>query len=377
MQADLSASYLPARPSPLWFSSRPCMLAYGNAQRISYKASRVGKLEKGAPMAKHARKKEKAWTAPPMHPEGEAELRIPKQAKEVNTKSEEEFAKGSKGGRPNLIKARVLPNLVYIEGWTRRGFTEESIARQLRVSWATFYAAKKLFPEVADAVERGRQDSTVLVENALFREAVGYELTERKRKVVGKSEDGEDVVIEEEVKTFRARPSVQAQIFYLTNRMPARWQSSPDRRVLKGKAAVMGGGAFGESMGMVSGGRSVEEEVSVLSEKAGGKSGGNSQLGSGEGLLGFNLSDRPSVESSSESKGGGRDAGGGVLPTRSGNAESVQLSKLSEAELEALDGLITKSLAAQLQAPSEDVLPADPDEDFDEEGEDFGEMDGK
>lgn len=262
-------------------------------------------------------------------------------------------------GRPSLIKSRVLGNLEYIEGWVRRGFTEQSIAKQLGVSWGTWFTAKRDHPEVDAAIRRGRQDSTVLVENALFRAAVGYDHTEVTEKIAGWNTDGTPIVAERIEKTFWVKGSVQAQIFYLQNRMPQRWTNGTNgsgRGILEEKNRQLGSGIHGDAIGMIDPGivgsmSSAERDSMSIEQKR---------------LLGI---EEGRVDGKSE------ELGGGGQPAYT-SPLSHAISKLNDQELASLEGLLDKVFSPGFSPtenssdtpPSPDAYDDSEDEDSDGDG---------
>lgn len=129
-------------------------------------------------------------------------------------------------GRRSAWENGIKDQLDLIEGWCRRGYTEESIADQLGISYPTWWKTKKDHPVLQEAVDRGRKDSVVLVENALFRECIGYHTTEVKKTIAGYDSKGNPIVTEYVEKRVFNRPTVGAQMFFLVNRHPDRWKNT-------------------------------------------------------------------------------------------------------------------------------------------------------
>ena len=110
--------------------------------------------------------------------------------------------------------------LMLLEGWARDGLTDEQLARKMGISCGTLYAWKNKFPEISEALKKGKEVVDVEVENALLKRALGYEYTET---MVEHSPDG--VKRRETVKFIP--PDVTAQIFWLKNRKPEAWREKP------------------------------------------------------------------------------------------------------------------------------------------------------
>lgn len=107
-----------------------------------------------------------------------------------------------------------------------RGADDDEIADTFGVPRETFQAWRKLYPTMNDALEKGRLVADADVVFALYREATGYCYTEE-QAVGGK----EPTVLE--VKKC-ARPSVDAQKYWLNNRQPENWRSSSTSHVAGG-----------------------------------------------------------------------------------------------------------------------------------------------
>lgn len=112
--------------------------------------------------------------------------------------------------------------LLKIEGWARDGLTDEQISQNIRISRETLYAWKKKYPDISDALKRGKEIVDRQVENALLKRALGYEYEEVKKKF----ECG--VMTERTVTKKEVIPDTTAQIFWLKNRKPDKWRDKPD-----------------------------------------------------------------------------------------------------------------------------------------------------
>lgn len=108
--------------------------------------------------------------------------------------------------------------LLKIEGWARDGLTNEQIAHNIGIRVSTLYEWQNRFPEVSDALKRGKEVIDRQVENALLKRALGYQFDE--------------ITFENGVETKRVRKDVQpdttAQIFWLKNRKPEDWRDRKD-----------------------------------------------------------------------------------------------------------------------------------------------------
>lgn len=111
--------------------------------------------------------------------------------------------------------------LILIEGWARDGLSNEQIAHNMGINPDTLYTWKKQFPDFSEALKNGKEVVDRMVENALFKSAMGFEYEEE--TVTNKG----DVV---KVKKYE-RPNVTAQIFALKNRKPDVWRDRKEHDI--------------------------------------------------------------------------------------------------------------------------------------------------
>lgn len=108
--------------------------------------------------------------------------------------------------------------LTLLEGWARDGLTDEQIAHNMGIRRETLYDYKNKYPNISNALKKGKEVVDIEVENALLKKALGYTITLHKQKV---TKDGDVVDIKEEV---HIAPDTTAQIFWLKNRKKAQWR---------------------------------------------------------------------------------------------------------------------------------------------------------
>lgn len=113
--------------------------------------------------------------------------------------------------------------LLLIEGWARDGLTDEQIASNMGVSRSTLNSWKDKYPDILDALKKGKEIVDRQVENALLKRALGYEYEEIKEKY----EFGE--LSERTVTKKQVVPDTTAQIFWLKNRKPKDWRDKQER----------------------------------------------------------------------------------------------------------------------------------------------------
>ena len=146
--------------------------------------------------------------------------------------------------------------LLLLEAWARDGLTDEQIAHNLNITTSTFYEWKKKYPEISEALKKGKEVVDILVENALLKRALGYSFNEDKYVTIPLEQaeyfekldeymnkynydhpdatDSELMLIKEqfpktkimlvERKVKDVAPDTTAQIFWLKNRRPDIWR---------------------------------------------------------------------------------------------------------------------------------------------------------
>ena len=112
--------------------------------------------------------------------------------------------------------------LLKLEGWARDGLTDEQIAKNIGIKRQSLYDWKKKYPDISDALKKGKEVVDRSVENALLKRALGYSYTETTKELVG----SKMVVVKEVVK--QVQPDTTAQIFWLKNRLPDIWRDKKD-----------------------------------------------------------------------------------------------------------------------------------------------------
>ncbi len=119
--------------------------------------------------------------------------------------------------------------LTVLSAWARAGLTNEEIAGKIGISRSTLTEWKKKYKPIREAIDTGKEIADRMVEDALYRLALGYTIKVRKafklRNVTYK--DGKREKEEERLETIEedlhVKPDVKAIMFYLENRVPDRW----------------------------------------------------------------------------------------------------------------------------------------------------------
>ena len=132
-----------------------------------------------------------------------------------NDKSEK---KKKMGRRPKHEYWRTEEGLMLISGWSRDGFTEEEIAKNMDVSRSTLNQWKNDFPDILNAIKNNKATSNYLVEGSVFKSIMGFTKTYKNQKV---TKDGFVVEYEE---TVYIPPNALLAMFWMKNRMPDKWR---------------------------------------------------------------------------------------------------------------------------------------------------------
>ncbi len=90
-------------------------------------------------------------------------------------------------GRPSLYNPDRHPRLAL--SYARKGMTNEEIAKKFKITRETLYQWQKKYPELSDALSRGRDLAVVEIEESMFKLAKGYEVEET--KIIGTPEKDE------------------------------------------------------------------------------------------------------------------------------------------------------------------------------------------
>lgn len=119
-------------------------------------------------------------------------------------------------------------NLILIQGWRRDGLSDGQVAHNMGISRATLHQWLKDHSAIFDAYKKGEAVSSYEVENALYKSATGYDVTETEQEETT-FPDG-TVVTKKRARKRHIPPSVGAICFILKNRLPDKWR---DRQVIE------------------------------------------------------------------------------------------------------------------------------------------------
>lgn len=92
-------------------------------------------------------------------------------------------------------KWQTEDNLIRLEGWARDGLTNEQIAQNMKIRRETLWDWIRKYPNISNALKKGKEVVDYQVENALLKEAL--------------------------------KGNVTACIYWLKNRKPDKWREQP------------------------------------------------------------------------------------------------------------------------------------------------------
>lgn len=115
--------------------------------------------------------------------------------------------------------------LLLITGWARDGLTQKDIAHNMGVCLSTLTHWLTKNETLRKAINDGKEVADRRVENALYKRALGYTITET--TVTQSEKDGY-----KEVTTTKHIPGdVTAQIYWLKNRKPKQWRDRQETAI--------------------------------------------------------------------------------------------------------------------------------------------------
>ena len=121
---------------------------------------------------------------------------------------------------------RTADGLILLEGWRRDGLTYDQISENMGINRATLFKWSKQYAEIRNALKKGEEVMVYHVENALYKAAIGYDVTETDQTETLNEATGEKIT----TKHARKRhipPNVGAICFILKNRRTEKWQDKP------------------------------------------------------------------------------------------------------------------------------------------------------
>lgn len=129
--------------------------------------------------------------------------------------------------------------ILLIEGWARDGLSMAEIAHNIGVSKQTLYNWSNRSAELAEALKEKREVADRVIENALFKRAVGY----RYNEITRMRDEAGNITQEKEIER-EMPPDTAALIFWLRNRQKSKWSNNPqpsDDKALNKLDEIIGG----------------------------------------------------------------------------------------------------------------------------------------
>lgn len=120
--------------------------------------------------------------------------------------------------------------LILLEAWTRDGLTEEQIAKNIGICVKTLYNWKNSSLPILQALKKGKEVVDIEVENALYKKALGYNVSIKKAFKVKETlyENGKKIKETEKIEYAEEEMHIPAdttaQIFWLKNRKKNDWR---------------------------------------------------------------------------------------------------------------------------------------------------------
>ena len=137
--------------------------------------------------------------------------------------------KASNRGSHGKYGAWIAPEgLLKIQGWARDGLSDKQIAHNIGITQTTLYEWQKRFPELSEALKKGKEVVDREVENALLKRAMGYEYDDVTQEPVTDKDTGVTEMRVTKRVTKQIVPDVTAQIFWLKNRKPDEFRDKRD-----------------------------------------------------------------------------------------------------------------------------------------------------
>jgi len=121
--------------------------------------------------------------------------------------------------------------LIALSTWARLGLTDEDIAKNIGIHVSTLYTWKNKYSEIAKSLTYAKAKADAIVENALYKRAVGFnyeEVTQERR--INKETNIYEMVVTKII-TKMVVPDTTAQIYWLKNRKQDQWRDKHEVNV--------------------------------------------------------------------------------------------------------------------------------------------------
>lgn len=122
----------------------------------------------------------------------------------------------------------IKPRLDEITFWKRNGNTDEEVAEALGISRQSLYNYQNKHEELKLALKEGKEKACAIIENTLFKRALGYEYEETFKELVKDEKTGDEEYKVVKINKKSVPPSDSLLQFLSKNWMPDRYKDSKD-----------------------------------------------------------------------------------------------------------------------------------------------------
>lgn len=116
-----------------------------------------------------------------------------------------------------------------VSNWVRNGLTLKQIADNMQMSLSSLLSFRSRESKFDNCFKYSRPFADAVVENSLFKKCNGFYYQTKEEKL---TKDGKIIEL---TKTNYAQPDGQCIIFYLTNKLPEKWQN---RRAIESQVNI-------------------------------------------------------------------------------------------------------------------------------------------
>ena len=127
-------------------------------------------------------------------------------------------------------KWRRKEGLALLEGLARDGYSDEEIAKKMKISAGQYQRLRNSDEKIRKALDHGKMTTDYLVEKALLKSALGF--SRKSVKVTSIIRYGKLVETQTEELTEDVPPNVTAAQTWLYNRCPDKWKRDPQKGFL-------------------------------------------------------------------------------------------------------------------------------------------------
>lgn len=133
---------------------------------------------------------------------------------------------------------RTEEGLTLLRGWKRDGLTDEQIAGRIGVRRQTVYEWAARYPDIADALRRGRDVCDYAMEDTLYHRAHGYDYVETRTEY--RYDENGNQIPDREIRTVKhVPPDGTALAMWLKNRRPEVWRDRPEETHADAETGLM------------------------------------------------------------------------------------------------------------------------------------------